>query len=244
MKIICLNSNEIFKVKNSNSNTHKILLEFKNIGKINLPQFFNLKCISNDNEIMGKRAQINLLINPEMNFSVEISLDILNLNPGVYLSRWKMETLKKEFFSEEFCFKIIIEKTEEISVNKNSLRKNSFDLFKNINYEEKKEDQQKPRIISLDEFRKLKKIKQMKIDEMNFLEKNCNKKSYNNSNDKVIDFYLLADDIIKRNSDIYIPRKELVNALFRTNGHEINSIAMAVNKEVNVCTTHKKELYN
>ena len=43
---------------------------------------------------------------------------------------------------------------------------------------------------------------------------------------------------------ILIPKKELVNALFRTNGHEKNSILMAVNKEINVCTTHKKELYN
>jgi hypothetical protein len=236
IKIICLNSNEIFKVKNSNSKVFKILLKFKNIGKINLPQFFNLNCISNENdlnEITGKKTQINYLIKPEMNFSIEISINILDKNPGIYLSKWKMETLKKEIFSEEFSFKIFIEKTEEISINKNFIlnqnqRKNSFELFKN--FEEKR-----PRIISLEEFRKLKKIKQMKIEE-NF--------NNNNITNKVIDFYLIADDIIKRNSDILIPKKELVNALFRTNGHEKNSILMAVNKEINVCTTHKKELYN
>lgn len=79
------------------------------------------------------------------------------------------------------------------------------------------------KIISLEEFKKLKMLKNR--DSIN------SKPSLELERKKpVIDFFALADDIIRKYPEKNIKRKELINALFNTGGNEKNFIEMATNE--------------
>merc|ERR1712224_994158 len=95
--IACLNSNEIFVIDNSQNSLNnsfspkKISLKIKNTGKKTLPKLCYLECTSSSSEISGKTVQINIPLKPGMTINTEISLDVKNLKPGIYLSIWKMQ---------------------------------------------------------------------------------------------------------------------------------------------------------
>jgi hypothetical protein len=182
-EISCLNESDIFNIKISSNEDkvflHKIFLKIKNVGKKTLPNLFYLKCISNSNEIKGKTVPINFILKEGMVINLEISLEISNLYSGIYLSVWRMQNTQGEFISDEIPLKIKIENDRIIKINspinknndignnvnnKNNDKENNKENNKENDKENDKENERKSnRIISLEEFKKLKSIKQKKL---------------------------------------------------------------------------------
>lgn len=255
LNIACLNVNEVIEIKNFQAKEFKILLKIQNTGKTTLPNPCYLQCINRDSTIVGRTVPINFSLKPGMTINPEITLEIPDLCNGMYLSVWRMQTPQREFFGDEIPLKIKIEKSDDLKIKNNYIEAklpdekiNWNDILNRNKVVNEKEiphnsliDQQdcsvnsnnenNNKIISLALYKKLKMLK---------------KKSENSIKEekKQIDFFELADDIIKRNPEKNIKRKALINALFRTGGHEKNSIDMATNENLNVCVHHKKHMYN
>jgi len=252
--ITCINSNEIFEIKNSQAKEFKITLKLKNTGKNTIPRPSYLECISNISEISGKGIPINYCLKPGMCMNPEITLDISGLKKGTYLSVWRMQTSQREYFGDEIPIKIKIEKTDDLKINENfreekiNQEKINLDevLLRNkiIDLPEHKEinnnnDNTNTKIISLEEYKKLKLLKKRNSENSENKENNvlAEKK-------QSVDFFTLADELIKKYPEKNIKRKELINALFRTGGNEKNSVEMAANETMNVCRHYNKHLFN
>jgi hypothetical protein len=144
---------------------HKIFLKIKNIGKKNTPNLFYLKCISSPNEIKGKTVPINFILKPSMIINLEISLEISNLNSGIYFSAWRLQNTQGEFFGEEIFLKIKIE-NDKIIISPNKINEivNNDNNMENEKGNDKENEGVSSRIISLEEFRKLKIIKKNRLE--------------------------------------------------------------------------------
>ncbi len=254
-QITCINSNDVFEIKNSKSKEFKITLKLKNTGKETIPRPFYLECISTNSEINGKSIPININLKPGMTVNPEITLDISNLKKGIFLSVWRLQNAQREFLGQEIPLKIKIEKTEDLKIKEiyveeklNEEKINISEIKKRNNIDlplqnEKEQEKLKSnkndninlpcKIISLEDYKKLR----MSRNSESFKCLNSKPSLDLKIKKPVTDIYALADEIIKKFPEKNIKRKEIINALFKTGGNEKNSIEMAINESHNILPT-------
>ena len=247
-QIICLNNLfDAIEIRNCNAREFSINLKIKNIGKICIPSRSYFTCIESKSEIKGNSVPINKIFKQNEILNLEINLNIKDSKKGDYISVWRMQSAQREFFGEEIVLRINILKNDDIKINQNFVQetKNENKLFLEYRNNPIKVEVEKKnaggKIISLEDFKKLRMKRNNSISLTNSIIIEEEKKP---KEIKPVDFYGLADEIIKNNPGKNIARKELINALFRTGGHEENSIRMATNETLNHCRYYQKNIFS
>jgi hypothetical protein len=186
-------------------------------------------------EFFGEEIPIKIKIEKTEELKIKENFIEKNLNNSFNNNNEKInlnELLKRNKISEiDFPLK-----KQNDSVNTSKIA-DLDNLNSSINSDLNSSKQTK--IISLEEYKKLKMLKKRNSEKNDSAVKN-----EKNDNKENKDLFALADEIIKKNPEKKINRKMLINALFRTGGNEKNSIDMATNETHNVCGHYNKHMFN